>query len=301
LIVWKDKVVLKHDRLDNELQETAALYALGALSQHEARAFDLHLKEGCEICSAELTEFEEVVGVLGTAAPYVSPPAYLRDLLTLRIEREAARPRYVKGSVIPFPEKAHAVRQLMGRIPGKTLLPWAAAAILLIAFAYAFIGWRSERQSMLAILDQERSQRYKSTDENANLKEQLTKETELSTELAQINAVLSVPQSRIISLTGQGPAPEATAKVYWDVRGHRWVVSANLPPAPQGKIYQLWFVTSAAKVSAGLIKPDKSGHGFTVLTFPPDLYGVRKTAITLEPDGGSAQPTSAIYALGDVS
>jgi anti-sigma-K factor RskA len=291
---------LKHDRLDNQVQETAALYALGALSQQEARAFDLHLKEGCEICSAELTEFEEVASYLGTAAQSVSPPAYLGDLLTVRIEKEAARLRSVKGSVITFPEKARAVRQLIGRVPlGKTL-PWAAAAILLVALAYAFISWRSERQSMLAILDQERTQRYKSTDENANLKEELTQEKELSTELGQINAVLSTPQSRIISLAGQVPAPEATGKIYWDVRGHRWVVSANLPPAPQGKIYQLWFVTSAAKVSAGLIKPDKSGHGFAVLNFPPNLYGVRKTAITLEPDGGSEQPTSAIYALGDV-
>ena len=293
---------MKHDRLDNEVQETAALYALGALSQQEAIAFDLHLKEGCEICSAALAEFEEIASDLGTAAQPVSPPAYLGDLLTVRIEKEAARLRSVKGSVISFPERAQAVRRLMGRVPvGKTLLPWAAAAILLVAFAYAFISWRSERQSLLAILDQERTQRYKSAEENADLKGQLTREADLSSELAQINAVLSTPQSRVISLSGQGPAPEATGKVYWDVRGHRWVISANLPPAPQGKIYQLWFVTSAAKVSAGLIKPDKSGHGFAVLAFPANLYGVRKTAITLEPDGGSPQPTSAIYALGDVS
>jgi anti-sigma-K factor RskA len=298
----KDNEVLKHDRVTEEIQETAALYALGALSQQEARAFDLHLMEGCEVCKAELTQFDQVTSVLGSATLPVTPSAYLRDLLTVRIEKEAARPRSASGSVVAFPEKRSAAKKLLGRVPsGSALVPWAVAAALLIAFAYTFISWRSERQSMHSTLDQERAQRYKYSDENASLKDQINKETELSTELAQINAVLSSPQYKVLYLSGQGPSPEATARVYWDIRGSRWVVTANLPPAPQGKIYQLWFVTSAAKVSAGLIKPDKTGHGFAVLAYPPTLPRVQKTAITLEPDGGSPQPTSDIYAIGNVS
>jgi len=293
---------LKHDRVTTETQETAAFYALGALSQQEARAFDLHLKEGCEVCNAELRQFDHVVGLLGSAAPPITPSAYLRDLLSVRIERETGKSRSITGPLIAFPEKFGSVKKFTGRLPsGRGLVPWAIAAAVLIAFTFTFISWRSERQSMLATLDQERAQRYKYSDENDSLKNQINKETELSTELAQINAVLSAPPYKVIYLAGQGPAPEATARVYWDIRGHRWIVTANLPPAPQGKIYQLWFVTSAAKVSAGLIKPDKAGHGFAVLAYPSTLPHVQKTAITLEPDGGSPQPTSDIYALGNVS
>lgn len=293
---------MKHDRVTTETQETAALYALGALSQQESQAFYSHLSEGCEVCRAELSQFDQVVGSLGSAAPPVAPSEYLRDLLTVRIEREAGKPGSITGRVIAFPEKLGGIKQLLGRVPsGRRLIPWAVAAALLIAFAYTFISGRSELQSMRATLEQERAQKYKYNDENASLKDQINKETELSTELAQINAVLLSPQHKVIYLGGQGPAPEATARVYWDIQGHRWVITANLPPAPQGKIYQLWFVTSAAKVSAGLIKPDKSGHGFAVLAFPPTMTRVRMTAITLEPDGGSAQPTSDIYALGNVS
>ena len=293
---------MKHDRVTTETQETAALYALGALSQQESQAFNSHLSEGCEVCKAELSQFDQVVGILGSAAPPVAPSEYLRDLLTVRIEKEAGKPRSITGPVIAFPEKLGGVKQLLGRVPsGRGLIPWAVAAALLIAFAYTFISGRSERQSMLATIEQERAQRYKSNDENAGLKDQINKETELSTELAQINAVLSTPQHKVIYLGGQGPSPEATARVYWDIQGHRWVITANLPPAPQGKIYQLWFVTSSAKLSAGLIKPDKSGHGFAVVAFPPTMTRVRMTAITLEPDGGSTQPTSDIYALGKVS
>jgi anti-sigma-K factor RskA len=75
-------------------------------------------------------------------------------------------------------------------------------------------------------------------------------------------------------------------------------VTADLPPAPEGKVYQLWFVTPTAKISAGLISTDKTGHGFTIVQFPLNFGELAATAITLEPEGGSQQPTSAIYVLG---
>jgi anti-sigma-K factor RskA len=88
--------------------------------------------------------------------------------------------------------------------------------------------------------------------------------------------------------------------VYWDVQGNRWVVTADLPPAPEGKVYQLWFVTPNEKISAGLITPDKSGHGFIIVPFPSSITELAAAAITLEPQGGSQQPTMPIYALGKV-
>jgi anti-sigma-K factor RskA len=104
----------------------------------------------------------------------------------------------------------------------------------------------------------------------------------------------------MISLAGQEPAPEASAKIYWDVKGKRWVVTADLAPAPQGKVYQLWFVTPAAKISAGLINPNRAGHGFLVVSFPSNIARLAAAAITLEPEGGSQQPTMPIYALGKI-
>ncbi len=295
---------MNHDRLTREGQEMAALYALGALSQHEARAFDVHLREGCPSCYAELEQFDQVVGVLGTAAVPVGPPGYLRDLLAVRIERESSKAPPASASVLPFPEKAGAIHRKPAPKPSpftRVLLPWAAAAALLIAFAYTFTTWRTERQSLRAALDQEKTQSSVTLDENTNLKHQLAKEGAVSAELAQINSVLSSPQWRIIPLAGQQPAPDSSAKVYWDVQGNRWVVTADLPPAPEGKVYQVWFVTPTAKISAGLICPNKTGHGFTVIRFPSNAAPLAAAAITLEPEGGSQQPTQPIYAFGKVS
>ena len=282
---------MNHDRVTIEGQELAALYALGALSQQEARAFDAHLSEGCEICDADLAQFDKVVGMLGAEAAPVAPPAYVRDLLVVRLEKEVSEPSPASGSVIRFPEKPFL--STAGPEPSRLsrVLPWAVAATLLIALAYTFTTWRSERQSLRATLEQETAVQA------ANLKEELAKKSALSDELAQINSVLNSPQWRIIPLSGLEPSPDASARVYWDVQGNRWVVSAELPPAPQGKVYQLWFVTPTSNISAGLINPDKSGHGFSVVPVPSKAQ-LAAAAITLEPEGGSEQPTLPIYLLG---
>jgi hypothetical protein len=184
---------------------------------------------------------------------------------------------------------------------GRALLPWAVAAAFLVAFAYTFTSWRSERESFRKALEQERGFSSEASRQAASTKEELAKKSALSDELIQINSVLSSPRWKIITLAGQEPAPDSSARVFWDVHRDRWVITAELPPAPEGKVYQLWFVTPTEKISAGLITPDSGGHGFVVVQFPSSAAQLAAAAITLEPKGGSPQPTSPIYALGKVS
>jgi anti-sigma factor ChrR (cupin superfamily) len=77
-----------HRFSDEEMMERASLYALGALSQWEARAFEEHLSEGCERCSAELQSFEDVTRSLGLAAPEAEPPARVRSRLLSLVAEE---------------------------------------------------------------------------------------------------------------------------------------------------------------------------------------------------------------------
>ena len=291
---------MNHHRVTREGQETAALYALGALSQLEACTFDVHLREGCTACDAELKGFGQVVGVLGSVAAPVAPPAYLRDLLNARIEREAVEAPSDSATVIPFPEQPGGteLRSAPVRSSGGGWLPWAIAAALLIALAYTFTAWRTERRALQAATARDEN-RSSEPAEIARLKEELSKERTTATELAEINSVLSAPQWRIIPLVGQEPAPGASAQIYWDVQGKRWVVSADLPPPPEGKVYQLWFVTPEAKISAGLITPN-DGHAFSVVQVPPNINQIAAAAISLEPEGGSAQPTM-VYLIGNAS
>lgn len=78
-----------HCYSDEEMTERASLYALGALSLWEARAFEEHLSEGCELCSAELQSFEEVTDALGRLAPEQDAPAHLREQLQALVAKDA--------------------------------------------------------------------------------------------------------------------------------------------------------------------------------------------------------------------
>jgi anti-sigma-K factor RskA len=89
----------------------------------------------------------------------------------------------------------------------------------------------------------------------------------------------------------------ATATVVRSPTVHRTVlVTEDLPDAPAGKDYQLWLQTpSEALVSAGLMP---SGARTVVLEGDSDdAIGV---GLSLEPDGGSEQPTDvlALFDLG---
>jgi hypothetical protein len=74
--------------IEERAQEQAALYALGMLTMHEARAFELLLSDHGADIAAGWREFESVVGSIGLGAPEQSPPDSVREKLLARIGHE---------------------------------------------------------------------------------------------------------------------------------------------------------------------------------------------------------------------
>src|SRR5438105_188494 len=75
---------MRHTTTDEETSARAALHALGALDEREARDFEEHVAAGCDLCAAELREFRGVASELALAA---TPPARVRSrLLALAAE-----------------------------------------------------------------------------------------------------------------------------------------------------------------------------------------------------------------------
>lgn len=82
-----------HSAAEDNLKEMAALYALGGLSQSEARAFEDHLAaDHCEICLKELEAFEAIALEIGLSAGESAPPPHLREKLMAQIEPRASLP-----------------------------------------------------------------------------------------------------------------------------------------------------------------------------------------------------------------
>jgi len=73
---------------NEQMQELAALYALGALTQHEARAMEGYLAESRNGLAEELAAFETIAAHLALAAPEQSPPPRLRQDLLAAIAQE---------------------------------------------------------------------------------------------------------------------------------------------------------------------------------------------------------------------
>jgi hypothetical protein len=243
-----------------------------------------------------------VTASLASSVEEASPAPYLRDVLTARIEREAEDPpEPAEPAPFSFGERSELTRveaQAPAQPFWKPVLPWALAAAFVLASLVSFIAWRLDRQDLTAQIASNQQEASSALADNLELREKLKRESALTEELKQISAVLASEQPRVLTLAGQGPAPTASAKVYWETRTNRWVVTADLPPAPAGKVYQLWIITPDARISAGLIEPDQSGHGFAVVRVPSTVKKLAAAAITLEPAGGSPQPTMPIYVLG---
>ncbi|HXM34514.1 MAG TPA: cupin domain-containing protein [Pyrinomonadaceae bacterium] len=83
---------MKHTDRGDEIVEQVSLYALGALQEDEASAFEAHLETGCALCAAEVEPSRLVVTALGMAAPELDPPTAVRDKLLERLARTDTSP-----------------------------------------------------------------------------------------------------------------------------------------------------------------------------------------------------------------
>jgi anti-sigma-K factor RskA len=63
-------------------------------------------------------------------------------------------------------------------------------------------------------------------------------------------------------------------------------------------VYQLWVVTTAAPISAGLLTPDSSGRVSATIETPPDIPQPVAMAVTIEPAGGVPTPTGEKFLVG---
>ncbi len=70
------------DRAANhEMIDSAVMYSLGALPQHEAQSFEAHLAGGCDVCKTELKSFDLTVNALAFSTPDERPPDGVRTAL----------------------------------------------------------------------------------------------------------------------------------------------------------------------------------------------------------------------------
>jgi anti-sigma-K factor RskA len=297
---------VKHERATEEIRELAALYALGSLTQHEADSFEIHMREGCSICEAEFHRFEHIIAGIGFAVDEVAPPDYIRDLLLARIEREhlPAAPTNAQNkpsesqSQLPKPAFAGAPKLMFAQQPLKrsSLFAWVLTALFALSALFIYFDWKSGQDT----INQLRANVSAANTDVIDLKTLLNAQKGSIEELNQILSIANKPGLKIMRLTGQTASPAAAGAIFWEASEGKFLAFGALPPAPEGKVFQLWFISPTAKIPAGLIKLNLKDRFFISEPIPRDAANSTVVAITLEPDNGSQLPTLPFYAIARI-
>lgn len=248
------------------LHEMAAAYSLGALSPEEAKAFEARLASSPDLQKI-VREYRDVAVSLAAAVPAVAPPPALRGKVLSRVRAESR-----------------------GRGP---LRLWTALAM---AAAVAGILAATVQSVRLAQRSQELREIRTELSAAAGRRDLLQQ---------RLDAVLDDnTQMYAVRPTGQGdPALGFGAQVFWRRDANTWLVHVyNMPRLPEGQVYQLWYVTPDARISAGVLEMDDEGHAIAVLVVPPEARSATLAAVSIEPGpSGSPQPTGAIVIAGSVA
>ena len=238
-------------------------YALDALPDEERAEFERHLAR-CPSCLDEVKGMREAAARLAMATAVVPPPQ-LRERVLADVPRTRQLPP-AGGRLLTRREKRARVRRLPLSRAGLT------AGVLAVVAAIVFLVVTQVSTS---------SQLHQSQAANR-----------------AIAAVLAAPDARIESA---GATVGGTVTAVVSARDREAVVTtADVPSLPQAQVYQLWVMTAAGTArSAGLLTFSSSGSAVPVLA--GDVLPGDKLGITVEPAGGTAQPTTTPVVTMSVS
>jgi anti-sigma-K factor RskA len=266
--------VMKDTSLRNHLTIVGQLpdFVLGKLDETSVRRVARHL-EDCPVCQREATN---AMVALGTLADVPPPAATVRS----EILRRADATRPAASGPAPAADDAWAVSDEsrgITRFPGwsrRTRWRWdqsvhgkavAAAVVVLVS---GLLGWSYEQRA--PTLQQDRV--------DAMMDEQVVAYPLDDSDLP-------------VSAAGVVFAGPASREVY--------LVANGLPVLPHDQRYQVWLFTDDDKQeSAGLVTVEPDGDLRAYLQIPEPFADYVGVALTAEPMGGSAVPTSDLVLGG---
>ena len=239
----------------HETHETlAAMYAVGALDGDDLATFEAHLATGCDQCATIVRESREALARLALADTPAVPPPDVKAALLARV--------------------ATAARARPSR---RGWLTWAAATAAVVALAVMLASG--------VVASRYEAQLGHMARETAKERERLAA---LRTQVAALE-LLRDPATRVIEL--RSPSSSATARLIWNDKTGGYLITSNLPPAPEGKAYELWALGGPQPRPAGLFNVDPEGRVVQKLEPAGEAKGF---AVTLEPATGVPAPTGPI-------
>lgn len=242
-----------------DMLDAVAVYALGALPADQAKTVREHLTT-CPECRREYSDMAPAATALGYAAEAcenprtgtIAPPS---PLLKKRIMQQVRPNVGEMRAVRPIVWPAYAV----------------AAACLVVILITSIVN--------ISLNEELHSSQTTTAQLNAN-----------KTELVRELALQRLEMADLIS-----PDSERFAVANGEVVKHGsrlYIAMDALPAPPRGKVYQAWTLHAGAKLMSPSVTFVPNTGGVAVVPVPGNASSVVAVAVSIEPEGGSKQPTS---------
>jgi anti-sigma-K factor RskA len=261
-------------KMDPRIEELLPFYALDALTDEERELVETYLVEHPE-AREQIAELQSAASALPYSVTPVEPSQRTKAALMARVAVDE-RMRSSKREQLPHPRESR-----WGNI----------FQVFSFGVAVLAIVWAVVLNSQLMQLKKEVS-----TISSALVAQ--------SNSLQEINAKLpQTPASAAItvSLKGTDVQPQAQGQLIADPNSDSAVlVISGLATLESGKTYQVWLIDSNGPRSAGLLSVDSKGQAVLILTSDAAINSFKSLGISVEPNGGSQQPTGDIVVLSDL-
>ncbi|MEZ4640106.1 MAG: anti-sigma factor [Caldilineaceae bacterium] len=290
-------------------------YTQGVLEAEEMLAVDEYLRRHQHLLE-ELKSTDETMAHLALTTQAVTPTDDVKKALLSRVhsslsneptielrspsaqEQEAAAPA---ESATRRPQMTW-LDQLRYELGGGLTWPTSTALAVLACLLLAVLSvqmWRNQRIAF-SRLDTVQQSAQALGNQNAQLQsandEILQKLSERDQQLGQFATAM-----RSIALEGTEFAPQAGGAFYAGKMTGVLILS-GLAPLPPEQTYQLWLIPADGDpVSAGLIQVTDDGVTITSINMDSRPQDFAAVGLSIEPVGGSPQPTGPIVLLGTVS
>lgn len=269
----------------DDATDLAAGNALHTLTPREQERFD-RLRAEHESVREEAAEFEETVAMLDLAAPPVQPSAALKNSLMAAIQNLPQLPAEAPvdapvaevqalPTVVPevdetpvstpmaTPPAAAATIPVVGAAERKAASRWRRSVVGMVVGAAAAVGLIFGGVGLA------------NTFGGGSLTQTVA--------LAEINAASDVQRAKV-------SMDDATATLVWSGElGKSALLVDGLGSLPADKVYELWYIGEGGPVSAGTFS---AANGTTWRVLDGAMSAGDKVGVTVEPQGGSKQPTT---------
>ena len=159
--------------------------------------------------------------------------------------------------------------------------PFLAAATALSLAAAVYFGGREREFAEMA----------------TRLRDQLGRQNVELTRLNEAFVILNGPETQVVSFGAGQPQPPK-GRVFVNPSQGVLLIASNLPPAPSGKIYEMWVIPKGGKPArAGEFQSATDGTAIHIHRGSVDVSATGAVAVTLENEGGADQPTMPILAV----